>query len=242
VSKIIKWSGYSWRTQERWGPIHADKLYCWYNPKCVNIDEYRYLHLLTKKESKLFRLQQQNEQTVVDSPISVGLISSTDMFGYGYFEIEAKLPTGPNLWPAFWMWSASGWPPEIDVFEGYTDNRNGYLKFNRFNPLGFWNLQSNAHFKDIKTGKNSNAKAKTHYFGFKNPATNFIKYGLKFTPDEITIFYDGKAVRTLDKSLMPYFKGHKMNVIINNSVSQGVDIEAENYSDFTVRYFKYESL
>ena len=33
-----------------------------------------------------------------------------------------------------WMWSGP-WPPEIDGFEGYTDNRQGYLKFNRFNLI-----------------------------------------------------------------------------------------------------------
>ena len=30
-----------------------------------------------------------------------------------------------------------------------------------------------------------------------------------------------------------------MNVIINNSVSSGVNVMDENYSDFTVKYFKY---
>ena len=240
--KEFDWSGHKWSTKERWGQVHADKLYCWYNAKCVNVDDYEYLHLLTKKDPKKFRVKQGNSQSTIESPISVGLISSKEMFGYGYFEIEAKLPTGPNLWPAFWMWSSNSWPPEIDIFEGYTDNRNGYLKFNRFNPLGFWNLQSNFHYKDLKTGKNANSKAKTHYIGLKNPATNFIKYGLKFTPDEITIFYNGKAVRSLDKSLFPYFKDHKMNVIINNSVSSGINVEDENYSDFTVKYFKYVPL
>lgn len=33
-----------------------------------------------------------------------------------------------------------------------------------------------------------------------------------------------------------------MNVIINNSVSSGTNVEDENYSDFTIKYFKYESL
>jgi len=242
VVREFDWSGYRWSTQERWGQIHADKLYCWYNAKCVTVDEYDYLHLLTKRDPKSFKMQQNGNQTIIESPMSVGLVSSKQMFGYGYFEIEAKLPTGPHLWPAFWMWSSNSWPPEIDVFEGYTKKQDGYLKFNRFNPLGFWNLQSNFHYKDIKTGKNTNSKAKTHYFGFKNPALQFIKYGLKFTPDEITIYYDNKPVRSLDKKLLPYFKDHKMNVIINNHFTDGVDIEKDNYSDFTVKYFKYVPL
>ena len=36
---------------------------------------------------------------------------------------KAKLPYGDNLWPAFWMWSWDSWPPEIDIFEGYTNNK-----------------------------------------------------------------------------------------------------------------------
>ena len=63
--KEFNWCGYKWKTQERWGNIHAEKLYCWYNAKCVNVDNYNYLHLLTKKDPKKFRIQHENNQTVV---------------------------------------------------------------------------------------------------------------------------------------------------------------------------------
>ena len=49
-----------------------------------------------------------------------GMISSHDKFSckYGYIEIRAKVPSGPGLWPAFWLLPASGeWPPEVDVLE-----------------------------------------------------------------------------------------------------------------------------
>ena len=37
---------------------------------------------------------------------------------YGVFEVDAKLPRGKGLWPAFWLLSdRGGWPPEIDVVE-----------------------------------------------------------------------------------------------------------------------------
>lgn len=235
----FNWSGYKWSTQERWGQIHADKLYCWYNAKCVNIDEYNYLHLLTKREPKKFKVQQGNTQTIIESPISVGLISSKQMFGYGYFEIEAKLPVGDNLWPAFWMWAESGWPPEIDIFEAHTTRNKGYFNLG-FNSL--YKIESNFHYKDIKTGKNTVCGAKKHFFGFKDPSKHFIKYGLKYTPDEISIFYNNRLVRSLDKKLLPYFKDQKMNVIINNNVTQDINTENENYSDYTIKNFSYKAL
>jgi hypothetical protein len=56
-----------------------------------------------------------------------GLLASTDPSGagfsqtFGYFEIRAKLPAGPGLWPAFWL-VANKDPnasAEIDIFEHY---------------------------------------------------------------------------------------------------------------------------
>lgn len=56
-----------------------------------------------------------------------GLLSSRTPQGlgfaqkYGYFEIRAKLPGGPGVWPAFWLLGVdrSDRFPEIDVFEYY---------------------------------------------------------------------------------------------------------------------------
>lgn len=240
--KVIKWCGYDWASQERWGNINMEKPYCYYDDSAMNVDGYGYLHLTTFRRPKLFRANNNGRLSNLESPIGVGLASCKTMFGYGYFEIEAKLPTGKHLWPAFWLWSEKGWPPEIDVFEGYTRNKGDYFK-PKINNIGWYNLNTNLHYKCIKTGKNKQIGPKTHFFGTKDPSKHFIKYGLKFTENEITIYYNNKQVRKwTDPNVLQYFKGHKMNVVINNSVTDEVNVLEENYSDFVIKYFKYQPL
>ena len=66
-----------------------------------------------------------------------GLLASMDKDGpgqhgfaqqYGYFEIKAKLPAGPGVWPAFWLIGVDKTKSsaEIDVFEYYGKFPDGY--------------------------------------------------------------------------------------------------------------------
>ena len=50
----INWSGYEWLTQERWGIVHKDKPYCWYDPSAVQITLKGYLDLKTQYNPKEF--------------------------------------------------------------------------------------------------------------------------------------------------------------------------------------------
>lgn len=49
--------------------------------------------------------------------------------GYGQYEWEARMPNRRGSWPAFWLVSTSGWPPEIDIYEGF--GYQGYWDFDR---------------------------------------------------------------------------------------------------------------
>lgn len=48
-----------------------------------------------------------------------GKVTSANKFDqlYGWFEWNGQIPVGQGYWPAYWMLSYAGWPPEIDVME-----------------------------------------------------------------------------------------------------------------------------
>ena len=231
---MIQWSGYDWLTQERWGQIHTDKNFVWYDDTAVIVDDQGFLHLKTHYNPKYF------SDLNVTSNIGVGLISCTSPFKFGTYEIEAKLPEGKNLWPAFWMWSFDSWPPEIDVFEAYSNNRGSYfsLNYNFETKLSIWDVDSNVWWN--KKGKNSMLGGKSGWFGIKNPSKNFIKYKLVWSPDGLKFFYDNKLIRQVDDvEIMAQINNTTMNVILNNSLSKP---DNDTNSDFVVKYFKFSPL
>jgi hypothetical protein len=231
--KNIQWSGYEWLPREVWGEYHPKKLYCYYDPEAISCDKDENLVLKTHINPKIF-----NDKEI---SVGVGLISSIERFEYGYFEIEAKLPKGKNLWPAFWMSPFESWPPEIDVFEGYTKNRKNYFHFNWKNPLGFWRVETNFHCG--KEPDNYNLGAKTHWLGFKDPTKHFNKYGCLWAQDKIEIFYNDKLVRKItDKKLLKEYHGKTMNVKINAHVDKNVDKENHKTSKYIIKNFKYQKL
>lgn len=230
----IKWQGYEWLTQERWGQSHPDKPVVWYDPKAVQIDTDQTLRLKARPSEKLI-----NGFT---SKVGIGLISCTHEFGYGKFEILAKQPKGPCVWSAFWMWSFSAWPPEIDVFEGYSNKRGSYFNWSLRSLIGkFWAVNSNVHLG--KSPTNYMLGGKSHWLGWKRPDRTFNKYGVIWTSDEITILFNDRVVRKItDDKVLKQFRGHKMNVIINNSVSNGyLDTDMPEH-EMVVKYFKYTPL
>jgi hypothetical protein len=228
---MITWSGYNWLTQERWGEIHPGKSFCWYDPNAVEIDESKYLHLKTQYNPKYF------PELDITSSIGIGLVSCIEKFYHGTYEIEAKLPSGPNLWPAFWLYSFDTWPPEIDVFEGYTNSKGSYFSPS-FSPLSLWDVQSNIHYDT--TPNNKNTGAKQGWFSWRNPSTSFFKYRLEWQPSFIKIYYNNCLVRSItDSYILDQFNKTTLNVIINNSVSFEVDIKNPPKSDFIVKFFKF---
>lgn len=229
----IKWSEYEWLPREVWGQYHPDKTYCYYDPTAIEINSNNELILKTQLNPKQF--------DDISIPVGVGLVSCTEKFEYGYFEIEAKLPQGKHLWPAFWMSPDQSWPPEIDVVEGYTKNKNNYFHFNWKNPFGFWKVETNFHCG--KQPDNYHLGPKTHWLGFQSPSKTYNKFGCLWVEDKIEIYYNDRLVRKLtDSKLLDEYRGKTMNIKINNHVDKNIDITNPTQSEYKIKYFKYEKL
>lgn len=240
MNKII-WSGYQWITQERWGQVHPTKPKAWYDESAIEIKycpllECEQLILKTHKNPKYFK------ELDLEVPVGVGLISCTKKFGYGHYEIEARLPSGPNLWPAFWTWSFNSWPPEIDIIEGYSNNNGSYFNWNVDMIKGnFWKVQTNIHLGE--TPENYSIGSKNHWLGWKSPDKIFNKYSLTWTEAEVSIFFNDNLVRKItDKKTLNQLRGDQMNVIINNMVTSDVNEDSPPNSEFIINYFKYTPL
>lgn len=115
-----------------------------------------------------------------------GLLASVDPKGngfaqqYGYFETRAQLPTGPGLWPAFWLIGKdrSKLTAEIDVMEYYGDKPDGYSS-----TVHVW----------YKTGEHYSKFSRINAFLKAKPG-DFHTYGVKIDPKYIRMYFDRKLV------------------------------------------------
>jgi len=100
-------------------------------------------------------------------------------YGYGFYEVRAKLPCGRGAWPAIWLLPSSGqWPAqgEIDVMEmvGWDPNVvHATLHSEAFN-----------HAKGTQRG--ADVRVPTS-------CSAFHRYQLSWRPDSITIGVDDRA-------------------------------------------------
>ncbi|MDB5822370.1 MAG: glycoside hydrolase family 16 protein [Herminiimonas sp.] len=114
---------------------------------------------------------------------------------YGYFEIEAKLPKGKGVWPAFWLINQTGEKrPEIDILEAYASGEapwsapgaNGIPSATMYAPVVWNDADSRAGYGKIAT---------------PDLAEGFHKYGVKWEPNRVTFYFDGVERYAVDASL-----------------------------------------
>lgn len=137
-----------------------------------------------------------------------GEIISVAKYKYGYFEIYAKLPNGQGVWPAFWLWSASGdtitsgcWYNEIDIFEGI-----GCLS-DKVTSCVHWNFDC-PRLTD-STNNLPDTIPVYHY------SQDYHWYGLEWSANRITWYIDRQKVRSIPNDMDNIGIQNPMMIIIN---------------------------
>jgi beta-glucanase (GH16 family) len=195
-----------WRIGQPWGNIHPGHAYQWYSDSGVKADS-GLLKLRAFYSPRQMPLN--GKDTLV--PYQVGLICSDISFStiYGYFELRCKLPSGPVVWPAFWLAPVQGWPPEIDIFEMYGKS-TGH---------GIHRLTNSLHFGSIEAGNK-----RQRIYGIRLPPNTdkrFYVYSCLWTPTCIEFYVNGYKVRRvrLNHTLAKAFHA-PMYMIINNGLQE----------------------
>ena len=121
-----------------------------------------------------------------------GLLCSSDPKGrgfaqqYGYFEMRAKLPPGPGVWPAFWLASSydrtdktagKDGTVELDVLEYYGHNPTAYTA-----TMHVWSPPPHR-------GEGMTIVTREH-----EVTSGFHNYGVLVEPATTTMYFDGVAV------------------------------------------------
>lgn len=123
-------------------------------------------------------------------PITSASLTTKDRheWKYGYVEVRAKLPASLGTWPAIWMMpgesSYGSWPRsgEIDILEhvGYDPEK----------------IHFSAHTERFNHMRGTQ---RTHQTVAPEAVGQFHIYALKWTPDRLTWYYDGKEQYAIDR-------------------------------------------
>jgi len=131
-----------------------------------------------------------------------GLLSSVDSKGrgfsqtYGYFEMRAKFPKSPGMWPAFWLMGVEGIHNksianiEIDVVEQY-----GAMPNTLTTTLHTW-------------GPGDRHWGEGDAFFVPGMSDGFHTYGARVDEKDITIYFDGVELwrrKTLPEAKVPLY-------------------------------------
>jgi len=215
-----------WRWGQPWGNFHSEQLWWYWPTKGETPSDIAYpnqdgLALELRKYPKEFKradLPEWRRGTVPNewtSPIAAGLLCTKKAFRYGWIEAEVKLPVEKAQWSAFWLAGRDTWPPEIDIFEAYTDNDVNKIKVK---PNIHWGANNFGPKKDWGAPR----------IALKDPHKRFIKYACHWTPEFIRFYYDGILVQecTIDDALEQ--NAQHQHIILNHGckdpIKEGVEL------------------
>ena len=116
---------------------------------------------------------------------------------YGYFEMEAKLPRGNGVWPALWLYNHkspnAAVRPEIDIMEAYPGGGTDY-------GWGSVDRRPTSFGTTVHRGDGDTVGMRKHDTGIDLSA-GFHKYAVKWQPNRITFYLDGKEIFSVNESM-----------------------------------------
>lgn len=134
--------------------------------------------------------------------------------GFGQYEFTAQMPTRRGSWPAFWLISTAGWPPEIDIYEGF-----GFESWWNFDRHTANTLHGGANI--TRTFQRGTFMDTQEVYGIGGFTTDFHVFAVDIQPDYITWFIDGQETY---QAVNP-FAGFRWYPIMNVAV--------KTFSDYT---------
>lgn len=206
----FQYFGLHWSDNMKGRKYHPSFSYMYYDAiNTIRVNSNEELELSMKYMPKTVT----DYQGTVESTFAVATMRSQECFTEGYIEAEVKLPRGNNLWPAFWLTGDKTWPPEIDIFEAWSNNNGNYFRLTIPQPpylVPGWKVTTNYHYKDLTVPDAQKQAIGSRNISlckmFKSPDEYFHKYGVEFTNKTIKFFVDGKLIRktdTYDKCIGP---------------------------------------
>ncbi len=166
-----------------------------------------------------------------------GMIETINPVGFGYYEIECKMPVHLGAYSAFWFYSTLGGTyNEIDVFEHCKELSHHDILRESVSGIWYNSLGTNYY-------PNANNEGAIRYANYHHllPSTSTLedyhKYGCLWLPEKVEFYVDGNIVNECDNpEQIPQFPMwlkithiEDDSVKINNSWWQGSDEMTINY-------------
>ena len=223
----FKWCGYTWETCMKDGrPIHSSYPNYYYDKNCVCrmvcADDIL-LNIKYKPIALTWWDKEWKNKVTYNPKIACGTMKTIETIPVNSsIECEIVTPTGPNLWFSFWLTACDNWPPEIDIFEGYTDKNGSYfdkLKLHRKFPFIYKNIrmESNVHYKNNK-GIHKSITAKGEHKSFFNLPleATWNHFKCNWYEDKIEFYINGKLHRVItDEKILSKMNTEGMWAIFN---------------------------
>lgn len=124
-----------------------------------------------------------------------GMIETINPVGFGYYEIECKMPVHPGACSSFWFWSdLGGTYNEIDVFEH--SKSLSHDDINRETVSGIWYNPNGTNYTANENNDGAVRYDSYHHILPEASLTleNYHKFGCLWLPEKVKFYVDGNIV------------------------------------------------